>query len=103
MRHAGNTMNDHLTRRVAAHRDYLDDMLRSLGYAMADLGDAPDLPVACADCGQSRDCAAWLDTRVADMARRRSGTPDSADVTASVLPRFCPNREALALRLRAAK
>ncbi|HMB12262.1 hypothetical protein [Saliniramus sp.] len=95
-------MDDYLTRRVAAHRDYLDDMLRSLGYAMTDLDGTPALPVVCGDCGQGRDCAGWLDTRVADMTLRRSGAADCADVPASVWPRFCPNCKELHERLRAA-
>lgn len=81
-------MEDRLTRRVAAHRDYLDDMLRSLGYERADLlgadhDHAPALPVACADCGARRDCAAWLD---ADRGDARHGAPP---------PAFCPNRGAI--------
>ena len=102
-------MSDQLTRRVVAHRNYLDDMLRGLGYAMTDLGyamtdidAAPALPVACADCRRSRDCAAWLDARVADFAVRRSGAADPADDPQQVWPRFCPNREAVQERLRAA-
>lgn len=102
-------MSDQLTRRVVAHRNYLDDMLRSLGYAMTDLGyvmtdidAAPALPVACADCRRSRDCAAWLDARVADFAVRRSGAANPADDPQQVWPRFCPNREAVQQRLRAA-
>lgn len=108
----GMIMPDQLTRRVEAHRDYLDDMLRSLGYAQADLhadlhadlqgagrGGVPAFPVACADCGARRDCAAWLDATVADGPVRHAGTTGSIG---DGWPRFCPNREAVRERLRGA-
>ena len=98
-------MSNQLTRRVEAHRDYLDDMLRSLGYARADLLGAdrnhnPALPVACATCHTQRDCAAWLDATVADGPVHRADTSGCADDAVQAWPRFCPNREAVRDRLR---
>lgn len=108
-------MPDQLIRRVEAHRDYLDDMLRSLGYAQADLhadlhadlqgagrGGVPALPVACTDCDARSDCAAWLDATVADGPVQRAGANRPIGDAVDGWPRFCPNREAVRERLRGA-
>jgi hypothetical protein len=101
----GKIMPDQLTLRVEAHRDYLDDMLRSLGYAQADLlgagrAGAPALPMACADCGARSDCAAWLDATVADGPRQRAGANRPIGDAVDGWPRFCPNRETVREMLR---
>lgn len=77
-------MDDHFEGRIVAHRDYLDDMLRRLGYALADLEGAAAREARSAGCCRSRvtgrgaSSAFWREFRQADDTDAPLTRPDAA-------------------------